>query len=149
MTQARTAYEALCQPSERAKYDNEYANIRAAWFRYRKWTEWQRVEDTTVGRGDSMLRNKLTSYSQKFMDKMKERRTQQSTVFVGGTPRNEGHKEVSDAAEEYEKDRSRQAWSETSCATDMEAKSTDKTIRIHRSVSVPRPTITGKAGGQK
>ncbi|KAK1585612.1 uncharacterized protein LY79DRAFT_580857 [Colletotrichum navitas] len=139
MTQALTAYEVLCQPPERAKYDNDYANIRAAWFRYQKWTEWQRVEATTVVGGDNPLRNKLTSYSRKFMGKMKERRARRSTVFVGGTPRNDGQEEVSDATEEYEKDRSPQARSKTSCATDavarfdaidLQSKSLDKTLLL-------------------
>ncbi|KAK2031756.1 hypothetical protein LX32DRAFT_650523 [Colletotrichum zoysiae] len=86
--QARKAYEILCQPSERAKYDNDYANVRAAWFRYRKWAEWQKQENRKVVERDSPPK-KLTGYSRKFMDKMKERRTQRSTVFLIGTPRSD------------------------------------------------------------
>ncbi|KAK2007963.1 hypothetical protein LZ32DRAFT_592912 [Colletotrichum eremochloae] len=140
ISQAQTAYEFLCQPSERAKYDNHYANVRSAWFRYRKWSEWQKGENTMVVRGHSPRNNKLRSCSHKFMDKMTERRAQRSMVLVRGTSRNIGQEEVSDAAEESQEYYSPQSRSKSSCATDI--------IRIHRSASVPRPTITGKAGGQ-
>ncbi|KAK2057117.1 hypothetical protein LY76DRAFT_472024, partial [Colletotrichum caudatum] len=156
--QARKAYEILCQPSERAKYDNDYANVRAAWFRYRKWAEWQKRENRRVVGGDSPPSKTLTSYSRKFMDKMKERRTQRSTVFLIGTSRSGGQEEVSDAVEESGKDHGPQARPKTSCATNALAgydaietawESSNETIPIHRSAaSVPGPTITGKAGGQ-
>ncbi|KAK1957574.1 hypothetical protein LY78DRAFT_592100 [Colletotrichum sublineola] len=157
ISQAQTAYEVLCRPSERAKYDNHYANVRSAWFRYRKWSEWQKGENTMVVRGHSPRHNKLRSYSHKFMDKMTERRAQRSMVLVRGTSRNIGQEEVSDAAEESKEYHSPQSRSKSSCATDTvtecdaiepESRSWDETIRIHRSASVPRPTITGKAGGQ-
>ncbi|KAK2038229.1 hypothetical protein LZ31DRAFT_479320 [Colletotrichum somersetense] len=114
---ARKAYEILCQPSERAKYDNHYANVRAAWFRYRKWAEWQKRENRKVVGRDSPPSKKLTSYSRKFMDKMKERRTQRSTVFLVGTPRSGGQEKVSDAAEESGEDHGPQSRSKTSCVT--------------------------------
>ncbi|KAK1984566.1 hypothetical protein LZ30DRAFT_585948 [Colletotrichum cereale] len=147
ISQARTAYKVLRQPSERAKYDTDYANVRAAWFRYRKWIEWQKGEDTTVVGGDVSPSNRLTGYSRKFKSKMKERRAQRSTVFVSGTPRNGRQEEVPDTAagEELGEETSSQARSKASRATDP---ATGMRIRVRRSSSVPKPATTGRAGGQ-
>ncbi|KZL66699.1 hypothetical protein CT0861_00564 [Colletotrichum tofieldiae] len=93
---ARAAYEGLSQPSERAKYDKDYAKVRAAWFRYRKWTEWQEEDDKPAGRECISSDNKLMSYSRKLMNKMRDRKAQQLTVVVDATPQDGRVEEVLD-----------------------------------------------------
>ncbi|KAK1991841.1 hypothetical protein LX36DRAFT_645758 [Colletotrichum falcatum] len=151
MSQARTAYEVLSQPSERAKYDGRYANVRASWFRYRKWTEWERGEEMAGAGGDSTPGNELTGYSRKLMDSIKERRARPSTVFVSGSPRSGGREEASDATEESEEDHSPQAWAarnQSRRTRGLVGREKAMRIRTRRSISVPWSATTGTAGGQ-
>ncbi|KZL86297.1 chaperone protein [Colletotrichum incanum] len=99
---ARTAYESLSQPSKRAKYDKDYARVRAAWFRYRKWTEWQEEGEKPARRGCDSSDNRLTKYSRKLINKMRDGRAQQLTVVVDATHQNGAVEEVLDAAEPEE-----------------------------------------------
>ncbi|KAK6213708.1 fungal specific transcription factor [Colletotrichum tabaci] len=83
LQKARDVYGLLSRAPERADYDKDYANARTAWFRHRKWTDWEAAAEKTAARGEGgSPENKNLNYAQKLMAKMRDRRAKRETVIA-------------------------------------------------------------------
>ncbi|KAJ0160019.1 hypothetical protein CTA2_8751 [Colletotrichum tanaceti] len=102
---ARGAYDLLSRAPKHANYAKDHANARTAWFRHRKWTNWEAAADKTAALGDgSSPENKNLNYAQKLMAKMRDPKAIRETITVNSAARSGWHEEAYGLAEEHPDD---------------------------------------------